>query len=312
MRTKTMHVAHETRSAEEFLSFLATTELTIGSILRDVAMNDVNATVMVVGSIPKGFARPESDIDLLVMLDRDEQVRRTSDSIVFYNGSDRRFMSHKFDSGGMEFGVEVCSLEGLSGLIASVDLLLNALSQPKHMGALPVLPYDDIRFLDMVRNGWVLHNPAFASAVKDRLRCKLLPLYCSSFNYIQYLEALEDCYSLREQAGEVFATNVRICAHRAALSLLALRGITDPNERWTWKYLNKLEDAKLLQLLSVLIFPRFDSSAEERLASLRQLRQLGQIVEHALGSEPTLAAVVAELRMKLAYVFDERTLKATQ
>lgn len=318
MNVKKMHAVHKCRSAEDFQSFLATTDLGIGKILGDVATEGATATVFVVGSIPKGFGRPESDVDLLVLVERDSQVRRDGHSIVFHNGSDGRFLSHKYFADGVEFGVDVCSLEALSGLVASVELLLRALGQPQKLGALPVLPYEDIRFLDVVRNGWVIHDPAFAGAVRERLKSALLPLYCASFYYIQHLEALEDCYSLRDEEAEVFATNVRICAHRATLSLLAARGITDPNERWLWKYVHRFfggaghpGDEQLFRLLRRLSFISPQASPQERLDSLRDLRQLGAVAEGTLSTEPKLAGVVAALRAKLAYVFDDQALKAT-
>jgi hypothetical protein len=288
-------------------------EVNLQRILSDAIAPGAEATVMVVGSIAKGFGRPESDVDLLLMVHRETDIRRDASSIVFRNGAEGRILSHKYFAEGIEFGVDVCSMEGLSGLIALIDLLVGTLHQPQAAQALPVLSQDDIRFLDAVRNGWVIHHPALAEQVRRRLQSQLLPLYCASFFYIQHLETLEDCYSLHADHPEVFAANVRLCAHRGALSLLGVLGVTDPNERWTWKYLHRLLDGQhaTLSLLQGLYFRNLAETPGQRIESLRGLRALGGHVHQRLTEDPAMAGAVALVRKRVAYAFDEELLQAT-
>lgn len=313
MNIKQMHTLHQCRDGNEFLARFNGPEINLQRILDDAVSPGAQATALVAGSIAKGFGRPESDVDLLLMVEHEADIRRDAATIVFRNGADGRIISHKYFANGIEFGVDVCSLEGLGGLIALIDLLVNTLHQPQGPQALPVLSHDDIRFLDAVRNGWVIHHPTLAERVRQRLQSHLLPLYCASFFYIQHLETLEDCYALHGDHPEVFAANVRLCAHRGTLSLLGSHGVTDPNERWTWKYLHRLlkgQDATL-DLLRSLYFMGPLEQPEQRIERLRGLRSLGQLAQQALARDPTLASVVSLVRKKVAYVFDEALLQST-
>lgn len=314
---KTMHAFHDCTSAQEFVERISSVGATVDVFLKTAVAAGAGATVLAVGSIPKGFGRPESDIDLLLIAEKRSDLLTDGPTISFVSGSEGQVTAHKLFFEGVEFDVEALSLESLDGLGRLVDRLVGVLREPGSMKGLPILPDEDIRLLDMLRHGWVLHGHEFASQLRGRLKVDLLPLYWATANFIQHMEYVEDVFALRDADPETFCTILRLCAQRAANSVLGMAGVTDLNDRWTWKHLHRAlgedgADAALLKsTLARLMFMTPEAAAGDRGAALRALVLLGQGIEARLRSDARVAPVVAALRQKFNYVYDEATYAAS-
>ncbi|MGO6984221.1 nucleotidyltransferase domain-containing protein [Rhizobium leguminosarum] len=298
----------------DFVSRIETLGLSIDYFLAEVLVDPTNATIAVAGSIAKGLSTPESDIDLIVIVEKAAQVRSESSSIVFRPKSGLSGLEHKFFHQGVEFDVEIYVMEELSSLEAAVNTLVTVLHQPQSMQTLPILRSDEVKLLDNLRNAWVLSGEPYADLILKRFHVRHLPLYCALFYYTEYLESLEDAFALRDEDARVFCAATRICAGYAVHSMLGIHGVSDPSEKWMWKYVARVTAKSagnhelIWKHLNDAYFVGLEEAATDRDQVLKRIWNVGHDLVSSLRSIPGAGAVLESLSTRFSYVFDERVI----
>lgn len=308
MKSSISEFAH-VKSGLEFNNLLAKNGVSARSLVSTVVKDTVDPGIVVVGSIPKGFAKPESDIDLLVITEREADHLPGSPTLVLKAGANSRTYMHKVSLNGIEIDVEAISLETLSELKTSVGSLYRFFTTQSSSEPIPELSQEDVRLIDMLRHGWAISGEQQIDLFKSSFKADLLPIYFAVYNTIQMLEYFEDVLSLKNEDPATLCGIVRICMVRAAMAFLGAGGITDQNEKWTWKHLNRVAsklDPVGQALIEQIVHHAFLSirDIQDRDQLVTSIDGIRQKVEGYLCLNPMVKGTLASVRSKFTYSFD--------
>lgn len=306
---KASHNLWQASSAEDFIARNAAIGIHVDEILRTLTSGTQGASIMLVGSIAEGLANPQSDVDLLLLVDSEEQIDRSVDAgWSFATGEPYKPLTVKLFRHGVEYDIEVCVLEGARTLLDSVDALVNFMSAAGSAEGVQKLAVQDVRFLHQLRSGWPLANADVALTWQKRFRVQHLAVYAMINNFIGYMEYLEDVISAQSKGNMLDVANIgRICAECAAHTLLGIGGQTNPNRKWIAQLLVNLEIerpdlAPLAKVALTLLFPVASMSQEAAKEYVGDLRRLGGELRSLMSREDKMRNMFDVLFSNLHYL----------
>jgi hypothetical protein len=306
---KTRHDLWQARTADDF----AARTLALGIDLKEMIATLSNApqdtALMVVGSVAEGLANPESDVDLLLLVDSGEVLRKSTQADwSFSTGEAYKPATVKFFPKGVELDIEVCVLDRASTLKATTDTLMKFMSAPDSADGIPKLQTQEQRFLHQLRKSWVVANDPVAERWRRDLSVSHLPIYSMVTNYIDYMELLEDVVSALRKNDLLDVANVgRVCAEYGAQSLLGLGNETNPSRKWLAHLLTDLGRGKpelkpLTDAALGLLFPAPDMSEASGAQYVQNLRAFGLRLKKIMDGNVSLHRMFDMLFSKLHYI----------
>jgi predicted nucleotidyltransferase len=308
---KQRHNLFGVKTTAQFVSELRALGIEVDELIGGITRPGANIGVVVVGSITKGFAKPQSDIDLLILCESKSDLLADSASHLISAGDEGRIAIHKKFAAGIEFDIEVVSYDSLANLRHSVEALLSVFAGNVEGNGIPELSYDDLRFLNMLRTCWTIRGGEIVDKFKTEFRSDLLSVYFAIYYCIQYFEYLEDAISYKDESEEVFCTAVRLCAQCACLSLIGLMGFTDPNVKWLWKYIHtgilnqpSANVDSIVSLLRRLFFIGLSSTSHDRDKTIAELRSVKDGLDKFFAKDPRLSALLKQVLTQFKYILD--------
>jgi hypothetical protein len=227
---------------------------------------EATETLLLVGSVPEGLANPLSDVDLLMIGDRE------LDEGVVVNESDYQEMSINMID-GPEINVEYWPSQYLEQLERRLTNIFTILRDPSLVGGPSKLKkierFDDteLMILHRIRTGIILANPENTERWRQRLFLDELPLYLILHGLGTHNIYREDAIAQVRYGDNLSALGMlRITMDHLASAVLASVGETHPYPKWRVRLLNwykgDLGDETVEKLIRYL-FPDPKSDASE-------------------------------------------------
>jgi hypothetical protein len=180
--------------------------------------------VLLVGSIPEGLAVAESDVDILLLGGRHE------DLMFGHGGHDT---SVDRDDSGTEFNAEHWTDAALSEVANRLAISLDAIKSPVHVQRIERLPEDEMIVMHRIRTGVPIANADVARLWRKRLRGDELPSFLAFHWTSEYFALKRDIIGQmgcqREDAGLYM---LGLALQMVAGFVLASVGETNPKAKW--------------------------------------------------------------------------------
>lgn len=306
---KERHDLWQSNSASDFISRSSAMGIDLIGTTNSLTRTPEKSSLMLVGSIAESMATPESDIDLLLLVEKEDQLDYSNGvEWSFSSGEPYKPVTVKIFPKGIEFDIEICVLEKAGDLLGSVGKLMDFMGNTSSIDGIPKLQTQEIRFIHQLRSGWKLSNESIADYWQSSFQTKHLPLYSMVNNFIEYMELLEDVISAERKHNLLDVSNIgRICSEHLAMTLLGMGGFTNPNRKWLAHALFDLkkqrpEFAGPTDQAIHLLFPPAHFKETEASQYINQLKKAGEQLRILMNRDARLSNMLDLLFSKLHYI----------
>ena len=212
------------------------------------------------GSLAEGLGNRAADVDLLVLVDDRDAVRRNLEGLAMQAG---RAVEALLYRNGVEINLEIFVREDVERLMTSFVSLAPALYNPVDLKRLPLLQAYDVRFLHRLRTGWTLRGEPTVEMWRDEFMTELLATYLAVRHLNNFDEFLEDAQSLVGSPHHSCVYVGRLAVEFGLFSILAHEGFTNPGKKWLLEMCAKVQSADAREVV--------DLGVELLLGDLRQI-----------------------------------------
>lgn len=256
--------------------------------------------ILLVGSLAEALGNGESDIDILILVEHEADVRRDADSLRLSTGQSSELLEYR---NGLEFNFEFVARERQTRLLNDFLALAPALCDASKVERFSLIERFDLRFMHRLRTGWAVGGGDIVDRWRDEFLVDLLPNYLSIRHFFEYLELLEDLNSLQRLHPTSVPHVARQCAEALLAALLASEGWTSQSRKWFIRSSEKLEGraAALAGTAIRLMFPDRLMDAAQIDRHIAEIEALGAGVEEFLAGNPESATGLLFLRKTISY-----------
>ncbi|MDE2465764.1 MAG: hypothetical protein KGO02_18925 [Alphaproteobacteria bacterium] len=297
---KLPHSLHGLDGPEAFLAALATAGVNLDEVLATCIKPSSETGILLGGSLSEGVGNASSDVDLVVLLESESELRPDCDGLIIRAGRSVELLLYRK---GIEINLEVYVRKDVEELMSAFLSFAPALYNPSDVEQIPILQPFDIRFLHRLRTGWPLKGLRRIEMWRDEFMVDLLGTYLAVFHYNGFCDLFEDAVAMARDLPEAGVFVGRRGAEQAMLSLLAKSGFTSPNTKWLlhWSALARRQyPATLLDAGRSLLLDAVDDDEVQNF--LHRLFEFGQNVLGVLRQDPELRRATDFLRTQIAYV----------
>lgn len=286
-----------TRQAQAFLSKFGLSLDRLQDCVGEIAPWEA---VVLGGSIPEGLANQKSDIDLLLLGDKDLPGKSPLPPIQAGGAT----IAFRPNLGSLRVQIETVHIAHLERLSRQMTEVAADFEDPEKAERVRAFGELDLRTIHRICTGVRLKNEAVAEAWKARLRCDLLPSYLLASQVAQQRMALEDAAGEWEEGRRESALwAMQRSLQASAMALLASVGETNPNSKWCVRLLQihrgKAGPELCDDLIEHLIRPASEDLAE-------RFRAAESLCERVVGTALSRDPVVVARREKMLGVAQRR------
>jgi hypothetical protein len=218
---------------ERIVNALAERGLTLSELKKFVPNLAPHEGLCFVGSIAEALGTKESDLDLLLLSDRET----LSSKLVFESSNWEQHVDH--DAAGREINVELWKFNDLQAIAEDFAMLM-ANSELLNGRVKHISNIVDLRMLHRVRCGIPVANEEVVFEWRRRLQSELLPNYLMLLGLFFHDNYREDVLAEAEHGRPDSAVWMGQLALRWLLSaILADVGETNPTEKWQFALLDR-------------------------------------------------------------------------
>ncbi len=297
---KLPHRLHGLDGPDAFVAALAATGVDLEEVLATCIEPGADAGVLLGGSLAEGVGNASSDVDLIILLESERELRTDCEGLAIRAGRSAERLLYR---NGIEINLEIYIRDDVEDLMSAFVSIAPALYNPSEVEQIPMLQPFDTRFLHRLRNGWPLRGLNRIEMWRDEFMVDLLATYLVVFYFIAFCDLLEDANAMAEDLPEAGVFVGRRSAEHAMLSLLAKSGFTSPNTKWLlhWSGLARGQvPASLLDTGRSLLLDFVDPTDVRRY--LHKVAAFGRDVLEVLRQEPELRSATDFVRTRFAYV----------
>jgi len=297
---KRIHELHACRSGAELLAGLEAAGVHIHERVAALLRPGCPFALLAVGSVAEGTATPESDLDLMVLIDSEDDFVASANVLNLAAGRSREVL---FYIEGLEVNIDFMSRDRMEPIIESMLSLAPALYDPRDVKEVPLLAPGDVTFLHRLRTGWVLEGDDTVALWRDEFMVDILPMYLGVRCYYSSVELLEDAISVLRGPSPAAYHVGRSCVEYTLMAVLTQEGFTSMNPKWLvhWVHRTGGDTRALLDRGARLLFPVVGGPDEER-AYVGEVAAFVRGARARLDRDPAIARAIEYLRGEIAYV----------
>lgn len=284
-------------------SRLAARDIDLDSLLVSHGIDSRAHGVLVVGSLAEGIGTPSSDLDLMILLDSGE-IDFPAEAMALRTKFALEFLSYEH---GIEVNGEALTRSALADALRAFLDLAPTLYDMDNAADLPIIDPTERQLLHRLLSGWPLRGLDVVERWRDESLVVMFPPYLALLQFILYREYLEDVTAVRDTDDGSFSLVARESASAALFCLLALNGITNPQQRWLVRLAAKVghcTDARLVDELLELLFLPAKLTLAERDATLARLTSAGECLRRRLDEDRELGLAAAAVADRIHYTND--------
>jgi predicted nucleotidyltransferase len=249
--------------------------------------------VLLVGSLVAGLATSSSDIDLLLVADRED----VHEGFVIREPDFEQSVLRHPD--GYLVNVEVWSPGQLEEMGCRFASAIACLRQPEAVHDLHVMRIEEITLLHRLETGIALANAGRAQAWRHQLGVDWLPTYLmlrGAWNGYAHVLDVEGELEHGSPASCFWIT--RVCMDQLASALLASIGETNPSERWRVRMLERHRDTLGSRVVDALLEYLFLCPASSPIEMAAEAIDFARAqLDQLLGSRPEIRVVMSALTL---------------
>jgi predicted nucleotidyltransferase len=151
MNRKAKHNLHLCKNASDLINGLADLEIDIEAVVIKHLKPGTSFSIIAAGSITQDCGNSESDVDLLVLFESESDFIRSSADVNLEYGSSIEVLLYQ---NGIEINIDFMARDRLQGVINSFLSIAPALYNPQDVKSLILVGWEDLQFLDRLKNGW--------------------------------------------------------------------------------------------------------------------------------------------------------------
>lgn len=297
---KIKHNLYAARNPQELKKMMEQQGIDIVEIVRSRMQPHTDFAIMAIGSLTTGYGTPESDLDIMVLMDTKRNFARVATDINFENAHSFEVVFYKE---GIEINIHFMARDELNNIIESFLAMAPALYNPADMKSFFLLEQNDLQFLDRLKNGWILFHEEQAKIWQDEFMSDLLPVYSAVKNFFDSLAFLEDANSAlhnNQHPQVIFYMGTKSMEHGLA-ALFAASGYTSQAKKWMFAWAQALQEHPVhatLQEGLALLFPPL----EEPASYLKNIASFHKSLQKELSQNASIKKALDYLTQKINYL----------
>jgi hypothetical protein len=207
---------------------------------------------------------------------------------------------------GVELNFDFMAKDRLRGVVESFISIAPALYNPEEMKSLILIGWEDVQFLDRLRNGWIIYNPKEIELWRDEFMVELLPTYIAVREYFEGIEFLEDAISAKKGINKSATYIGRMVVERGLFALLGSLGYTNQSKKWLFYWIEEVKDDSTRELLNSgveLLFP--ENPNKDSLTEIEYVDKVAvfyRLVRRELDQNVAIAKAIKFLNSKINYI----------
>lgn len=300
---KRKHDLYLCQNEKELSVSLYQNGINIDFIVRNHLVEDAVYSILAVGSITKGYGNSESDIDFLVLIENSKDFISHQGNVNIEYGKSFEVLIYQ---NGIEINFDFMARDKLNDVVDSFLSIAPALYNPSEMKSLNLIGWEDLQFLDRLKNGWVISGVNQVKIWRDEFMVEMLPIYISVKEYFEGNEFLEDAVSALKINDNSASYIARMTVEHGMKSLLGLLGNTDQGKKWIFKWIKDIENKETKELLDrgvILLFPTYPNNTREMDESyVKKVIDYFSEIRTALSKDNAVDKALKFLESKIHYV----------
>lgn len=299
---KRRHSLHECKNVDEICERLMQSGIDLSKLVGDLVTRDCKRSILITGSIAEGMGTPESDLDVMVLVDSYRDLIRARDMLNLRTGHSQEVLTY---ANGVEINIDFMARDRLMPLMASLVALLPSMYDPRDLDHIPFISATDLQFLHRLRTAWVLEGWEIANTWRSEFMVNLLPLYLSVKNYVDGVELLEDSFSMVGEPTGTAILMARMAVEHCISAILAKADFTNQSKKWLLRFCTKMNDGPqraILQQALELFFPPLTADALEQRVYVLRTQELFAGLRTLLEDDDATAQAIQFLRKEISYI----------
>lgn len=303
-REQLLHNLYIANNAKELKTTLSALEVDIAEIVKKRLREHCDFSILTVGAFVSRYARITTNLELMVLIhSKDDFVRNHTDTNFERAGSFSAIVKHK----ELELHINFMARDNLHSAVESFLSIAPALYNPKDIKRIFLMSEDDLRFLNNLKNGWVLFNEKEAATWKDEFMVELLPIYISIEEYLEGFKHLEKTILFSQESTDSnnIVYGARKSVEHALSSLLGSAGDTCQDKSFLSHRIAKLKHHPLYTLLQSgekLLFVSFAPIQKKDSSNyLEEVKMFLQEVRQTLSQEPSIGKALEYLTEQFSH-----------
>ena len=297
---KLPHCLHGLDGPDAFVAALAAAGVDLDEVVATCVKSGADAGVLLGGSLAEGVGNASSDVDLIILLESERELRTDREGLAIRAGRSSELLLYR---NGIEINLEIYVRDDVEELMSAFVSLAPVLYNPSEVEQIPMLQPFDTRFLHRLRNGWPLRGLHRIEIWRDEFMVDLLATYLVVFYFIKFCDFFEDAMAMAQLLPVAGVFVGRKSAEHAMLSLLAKSGFTSPSTKWLLHWSGSARGqcpASLLDTGQSLLLDFVDPDDVQRY--LQQVAGFGRDVLQVLRQDPELRSATDFVRSRIAHI----------
>lgn len=246
---------YKAKNVDEVRLKLNEYNIDIDQIIKDSLNEGVEYGTFICGSLTDGNATYASDLDIMILLDDENQIKDEKTSINLMVENTKETLHYV---NGIEINITFKTWKSMHSTINDFISIAPALYNPHDIESFPVIGKNKLQFLHNLKNAWILSGDNIVNRWKDECMVDILPIYLSVHHFLISLELFEDAKSVvgTAKGGAMFIS--KMCIEHLMLSILSKEGFTNQNRKWIFHNAEKIESLDVKKIFDDLFITFFE------------------------------------------------------
>jgi len=226
---KRRHSLYQACNGPDLLARLESLGIDLAAEVGRYVAGECPFAILAAGSIAEGTANAASDLDLLVLVPSQRQLKRAQAAVHLESGHSAEVLLYRE---GVELNIDFMARDRLDGVVEAFLAIAPVLYDAREVKRIPLIQPTDLQFLHRLRSGWVLKGEDIVQLWRDEFIVELLPLYLTVRYFYLGIEMLEDAVAVEAGPTGAVPYMARQAVESGLLSILATTGCCSQSHKW--------------------------------------------------------------------------------